>query len=112
MFFVGATGQLITLMLTVGLPFVFLFSGNGNVELAQQTLRIEAHSVHSEIISVDVAYYCADQSNIIEVENVPLIFRECLAKCLLHKDFTEKWKAIYSKSSGNKAPPLIPCFIC
>ncbi len=112
MFFVGATGQLLTLMLTVGLPFVFLFSGNGNVELAKQPARIEAHFFQYEVAPVDIVSYCIDHSSINEAEVSPLIFRECLAKCLLYKEFSGKWKAIHSRSSGNKAPPLITCFIC
>lgn len=110
MFFVGATGQLLTLILTVGLPFVFLFSGSGNVERTQQTLRIEAHPVHSEIVSADFVSFCIDQ-NVILVEEARLVFHEYRTKCVLQKGFPGKWKTIFFRSSGNKAPPLIPCFI-
>lgn len=112
MFFVGATGQLITLMLTVVLPFVFLLSGNRNVEAAPYTLRIEAHPLHSEVVSGCIDSTSFDQSVVSEVKEAHIGFRECLAPCLHHHHFQEKWKTIYSKSSGNKAPPYILCFIC
>ncbi len=111
MFFVGATGQLITLILTVGLPFVFLLSGNRDVEAAQHTLRIEAHPVHSEVVSMDIHFSRIDQSGVSEVEEAHVIFCECRTQCLLRENFPGKWKTIYSKSSGNKAPPVIPFFI-
>jgi len=38
MFFVGATEQLITLILTVSLPFIFFLSGNHEIKATQQPL--------------------------------------------------------------------------
>ena len=38
MFFIGATGQLLTLILTVCLPFVFLFSAEPKTDLLKETL--------------------------------------------------------------------------
>lgn len=109
MFFVGVTGQLLTLILTVDLPFMSLSSDNGNVEFAQQTLQIEAHPVHSEVASADLVSFCNDQS-ITDVDKAFLVFHEFRAKCFLQKSFLGKWKTIFFRSSGNRAPPLIPFF--
>jgi len=105
MFLVGATGQLLTLMLTIGLPFVFLFSGHQKVELTQHTSVLE--------VSLDVV------SNV-QIENNSLVFDFAdyaeINKQQFILDFSPPNKnpfavfylnceSLWKNSSGNKAPP-------
>ena len=105
MFFVGATGQLLTLILTIGLPFILLISGHKKVELNQNTKRIE---VYQEI----------NLSNFILKEDsssFPLVAEETIQQNLIIHSLPLKknpplfnlvdWHYIELTSSGNKAPP-------
>lgn len=112
MFFVGATGQLLTLILTVCLPFVFILSGQQKITVDQTTFNFDSHKIHTEISSINNDTYqfidnLTDEIQIQKSEFVPSDIRQ-----ILPKDFQDEWKSIYLKSSGNKAPPVFPCFSC
>jgi hypothetical protein len=111
MFFVGATGQLLTLILTVCLPFVFLVSSQPKLEVLQETVNFENQKkqqeiTSSEIISSDFIFNSIEKNQKISIEvdgiaiqKIPLL------------EFRVK-KTFYAESSGNKAPPSFNCFSC
>jgi len=53
MFFVGATGQLLTLILTVSLPLVFLVSGHQKIDVQQNKLNFEIQQNYLKISSFE-----------------------------------------------------------
>jgi len=112
MFFVGATGQLLTLILTVCLPFVFLVSSQPKTELLQETLNFETRINQQEVSSPEISCFvidlnCTDkfQDNDIEVSDI-------FIQKIPPTEFRVKWKSFYTESSGNKAPPSFHCFSC
>ena len=106
MFFVGATGQLLTLILTVGLPFILLVSGHNKSELNQNIKRIEVYqeiSPYIFILKEDCSFFpplsdeTIQKNSIIHslpLEKYPLLF------------YLVDWHNVELTSSGNKAPPL------
>jgi hypothetical protein len=112
MFFVGATGQLLTLILTVCLPFVFLFSAQPNTEILNDTLLFNKFEIKQQITSFEYNSIEFQNDTIInETVNWPLP-EMSLVKDYHCKKFREKWKSINLKSSGNKAPPAFDCSAC
>jgi hypothetical protein len=112
MFFVGATGQLLTLILTVCLPFVFLVSSQPKTIPSQETVQLDlqksVHEVSSqEVSSLDFSFIFADklQINNIEPDNT-------FIQKIPPENFQINWKTFYAESSGNKAPPSFRCFYC
>ena len=113
MFFVGATGQILTLILTVCLPFVFLVSGNQKIEVQSPANFLVVNQNQLEISSVEIGtfnytddFVCEEKCHLFEFDDFPIIQK------FPYDNFHVKWKSIYSKSSGNKAPPVFPCFYC
>lgn len=112
MFFVGATGQLLTLFLTVCLPFVIILSGGKKAELAKNTSLIE---IQQNKISVDV-------SNAESVDFLDFIYAKSTLPKIKHAEgpplkipllsFLLKTHSFSLKSSGNKAPPSGISFLC
>jgi len=106
MFFIGATGQLLTLILTVGLPFIFLLSGHQKSELNQNSKRFEVYqeinpyNFKSEVdsSSFTLVTYETKQQNLILLnsphEKNPFIF------------YLGEFNGIELTGSGNKSPPL------
>lgn len=111
MFFVGATGQLLTLILTVCLPFVFLVSAQPKTELLHETLNFETQITQLEVsapeISCEFDLNCTDKHQDIDIE-----FNEIFIQKMHPPEFRVKWKSFYTESSGNKAPPVFSCFSC
>lgn len=114
MFFVGATGQILTLILTVCLPFVLLVSGNQKIEVQSPANYFMINQNAQEISSHEISTFCYSTDFLTEETN-PHRF-----KC---DDFPEiyqfpcdnihvKWKSVYSTSSGNKAPPVFQYLYC
>ena len=111
MFFVGATGQLLTLILTVCLPFVFLVSSQPKLEVLQETVNFENQKkqqviTSSEITSPDFIFTFIEKDQIISIEVEGLVIQK-----MPLLEFREK-KTFYTESSGNKAPPSFYCFYC
>ena len=112
MFFVGATGQLLTLILTVCLPFVFLFSAQPKTNLLNDSSLIKNHELNHQITKID--------NNSIEfqfetIENITVELpdlEEAIFEKLPRERYHVKWKSFYLKSSGNKAPPALSAFAC
>ena len=113
MFFVGATGQLLTLILTVCLPFVFLMSGQSKVEVQSPAIYISIHQNHQEVSLNEISNYDINTDFVQEENSIHFNFDEYSSNPKFpHERFRVKWKSIYSKSSGNKAPPVFHCFSC
>ena len=71
MFFVGASGQLLTLLLTVFLPLVFVVTGHKKIELTHNTLNIE---IQLNQISIDTGESCSfDLVDIEMAKNLKLV---------------------------------------
>ena len=112
MFFVGATGQLLTLILTVCIPFVFLFSAQPKTEILNDTLLLNKFEIKQQVSSLDYNSIEFQNETIInESVNWPLP-EMTLVKNYHYEKFREKWKSINLKSSGNKAPPALYSSAC
>ena len=113
MFFVGATGQLLTLILTVCLPFVFLVSGHQKIEVQSAINYFTTQQNIQEIASIDVNSFNYSDDFIKEEKNHLFEFEDfSTVQKFPFDNFLFKWKSVYSTSSGNKAPPTTPCFSC
>lgn len=114
MFFVGATGQILTLILTVCLPCVLLVTGNQKIEVQPSannftvTLQVQELSFNESTTFSFTTESASDESNhfIFNFEHFPEI------KQFPADNHHVKWKSVYSTSSGNKAPPVILSFHC
>jgi hypothetical protein len=112
MFFVGATGQLLTLILTVCLPFVFLVSSHPKSELLQETLNFENRIFQQEVSSPEINYYTFDLNCADKLQDINPEINEIFIQKIPPAEFRVKWKNFYTESSGNKAPPIFNCFSC
>lgn len=110
MFFVGATGQLLTLMLTVCLPFVFLFSGHQNIEIADSSNQIEIRQIHHEVSLDEINAVSYFETNTSENQQSNFVFEKYKRKKTPLREFNIGSETFYIDSSGNKAPPLFYCF--
>jgi hypothetical protein len=113
MFFVGSTGQLITLILTVCLPFVLLVSGKQKAEVQLPANYMVVSGSQIEIVSIgfDNSYHCED-SLVDEQSNCQIFADPPLIQIIPNDNLHVRWKSIYSTSSGNKAPPVFNCYSC
>ena len=112
MFFVGATGQLLTLILTVCLPFVFLVSAQPKTELLQETLNFETQITQLEISAPEISCFEFDLSSTDKFQDNDIEVNEIFIQKMHPPEVREKWKSFYTESSGNKAPPVFNCFFC
>ena len=112
MFFVGATGQLVTLILTVCLPFVFLLSGKQAVEVQLPAKYLVVNQVQNEISSLEKNTVNYFTDIIKEDSKIHFEFKNTVLQTFPLQEYCVKWKSIYSKSSGNKAPPVHLNFFC
>jgi hypothetical protein len=113
MFFVGATGQLLTLLLTVCLPFVFLVSGQKMLHVDAPSNLLVIHQNQNEVSfnEATVLEYSGDFVH--EENNACFVFDDIpIIQKFPFDDFQVRWKSVFSKSSGNKAPPSIHYFPC
>lgn len=113
MFFVGATGQLITLLLTVCLPLVLLLSGNPQVDVQSPANYFSSVQIQ-HVITVTEKATVQQAAGFVKTETQqPFVFhdRRVKQKIPLYNSFIT-WNADFSASSGNKAPPSIFTFSC
>ena len=73
MFFVGATGQLLTLILTVCLPFVFLFSAQPKAKILNDSLIIAKHEINHQVTNFENISF---DIQIESIENQPLCYSD------------------------------------
>ena len=109
MFFVGATGQLLTLILTVGLPFVFLVSGHQKIEIQQPNLSFEIQQNDQNISSFENNSFDSSAHNSAEIQKVIIKIEDSYFQKIPLLIFTVKWKSFCLNDSGNKAPPVFYC---
>ncbi len=112
MFFVGATGQIITLVLTVSLPFILFLSGNHKLNIEQPTLSFDIHQDHQENSSSDFTSYKFEQNYSAEIYKKNIKIEESVFIKIPHSQFKVKQKLICLDYSGNKAPPTSTVFFC
>lgn len=105
MFFVGATGQLLTLILTILLPVVFLISGHQNGKSFAKSFDHK-----NKIQYVQASAKTDAMQNIDFVSDELLPFRMIAISessfLLPMPDFQVLWKCTFLFCSGNKAPPF------
>jgi hypothetical protein len=105
MFFVGATGQILTLILTVCLPFVFLFSAEPKSNILTETLQFENIQIHQEVVLAEGNSQQIHFDSIENLQNIFTEFEDSVIQKIHSKNVREKWKSFCAESSGNKAPP-------
>lgn len=105
MFFVGATGHILTLLLTVLLPFILLIGGNKNIDLPN-------HHFHTEVKRFTLKTEINSQYHLAQVfidekreDSKVSVFEKKPGKITLPK-FQVLWKCNLLLCSGNKAPPF------
>jgi hypothetical protein len=112
MFFVGATGQILTLILTVCLPFVFLFSAEPKSNSLTETLQFENIQIHQEVVLAESYSQQIHFDSIENLQNIFTEFEDSVIQKIHSKNVREKWKSPFFANSGNKAPPVfnfLPC---
>lgn len=112
MFFVGASGQLITLILTVCLPFILILSGFEKIDIQKSTLSFYVHQNQQEVLTVDYSSYDFTQYSSTEIQYNKIEIEDSDPIKIPHSHFKEKWKYFNLHDSGNKAPPIFHCIFC
>jgi hypothetical protein len=105
MFIIGATGQIITLILTVILPMLMLVPRHPKVEVITSYPKLEIHQSHNNPL-VNILQ-TADFSDDIRVKKqlLPVVFNNQGNLNDTAQNKKVKWKTFYLHDSGNKAPP-------
>lgn len=113
MFFVGGTGQLITLILTVCLPLVLLFSANPQAEAQSPANYFSAVQVQ-HVISISENATVPRAAEFEQKENEqPFVFHDKRVKQKIPvRNAQIRWNTDFFTSSGNKAPPVKLGFNC
>jgi len=110
MFFVGATGQLLTLILTVCLPFVFFISTPTNPQIAQETSFVNPIGIYTEIVSNEIHSKQIQAESTFEVSEISF-YSETNSSIEYPPGNNHCCQSIYYQtSSGNKAPPTFLCY--
>ncbi|HSO87331.1 MAG TPA: hypothetical protein VLQ91_12310, partial [Draconibacterium sp.] len=91
MFFVGATGQLLTLMLTVCLPFVFLVSSQPKAELLEETLNFENRIIQQEVSAPEINSFILDLNFADKFEDIKFEAKEVFTQKMPPTEFRVKW---------------------
>jgi hypothetical protein len=112
MFFVGASGQLITLILTVCLPFILILSGSEKIDIQKSTLSFYVYQDYQEVSTVDFNSFDFTQYSSSEIQYNKIEIEDSDPIKIPHSHFKEKWKFYYLHASGNKAPPVFHCIFC
>ncbi len=112
MFFVGATGQILTLILTVCLPFVFLFSAEPKAAVYNKTLLSESIQIRQEIISFENNSFQIHFDSTEIAKDTKIDFTDTFIQKISITKNLLKFESFCTESSGNKAPPNIYCFSC
>ena len=111
MFFVGATGQLLTLILTVGLPFVFLFSGHQKIEIQNPSSKLQIQQEKQKIV-IDTSISFEEAFNLVfEQQKINIGIKFVRLKKNLPGNSIKKHKRFLANYSENKAPPSVVYFL-
>ena len=106
MFFVGATGQLLTLILTVSIPFMMLVTGHQKVELYEKQISFDIEHLNRFEINIDNQTHFSGSDFVAENKKCHTIFNFVRVLKTPPDKFRVSWKMIYLEYVGNKAPPL------
>jgi len=110
MFLVGATGQLLTLILTVCLPFVFFISAPPSTQIAQEVSISNQTELFAETISYEFNTEQIQAENTCEKPEI-IFYPEFSPSIKYPPGNYQRCQSIYHQtSSGNKAPPSFLCF--
>jgi hypothetical protein len=112
MFFVGITGQLITLMLSVCLPIVFLVSSHSKSALPGKTVQIEIQKNLNSSNSVKISSVKIEVNFALHIQNIKFEIAEIFNRKIQLQEFNLKWQLLYAESPENKAPPVIRFYSC
>jgi hypothetical protein len=107
MFFVGFGGQLITILLTVAIPFVLLFSGTSKeftVNQSSQVTKVELKvSRQIEVVNNTPVILNAQHSDLQKIKSLFFL----LSGELITDDSFCNPLYLFIGASGNKAPPSL-----
>jgi len=112
MFFVGVTGQLITLILTICFPLVFFVFGNHKTDVQRTTLSVNIHQSHHEISSFDFNSFEFEQDYFAEIYKKNIKIEESAFIKIPYFQINVKQELCYLDYSGNKAPPISTSSYC
>ncbi|NOR74831.1 MAG: hypothetical protein GQ525_06710 [Draconibacterium sp.] len=107
MFFVGATGQLLTLLLTVCLPFVFLLSGHQKIEHSQNNSKLEIFQRFDNGIQLSKTSIKIKSQNIYEIQSQYFVFEFSPPNKTKQEFVLTKLKSLTQNCFGNRAPPSL-----
>lgn len=112
MFFIGATGQFLTLILSVCLSFVFLFSAGPKTSLLTETFFFENIQIQQETVSFGNNSFQTGIDSIENIDETKVGFENSLLQKVSDTKKLFKWKSFWVESSGNKAPPAFNWIYC
>lgn len=112
MFFIGATGQLLTLLLTVLLPFMLLVSGHQNIETQTTKHNFEVEHISNIEITFENNSSILAPDFYFELQKQHTFFEKSVVLKYPLKKLLVKPKTLCLNTSGNKAPPALICFSC
>jgi hypothetical protein len=105
MFIIAATGQILTLILTVILPMMMLVTRHPKVEVKNSYSKSEIHQSHDNLLVINFQKVDFPDDIRVKKQLVPVVinYQENLNDKAQNKKV--KWKTFYFHDSGNKAPP-------
>lgn len=109
MFFVGATGHLLTLILTVCLPVVFLFAAKPDLVVSHDVIVSENHRISADNSSMNFVQAEIDLDFVAEKNEIHFDFENQVIQKIPLPDIVGSYHQFYIQSSGNKAPPRFYC---
>lgn len=109
MFFVGATGQILTLILSVCLPMVFLCSGKPTDFVSQEFVIFSPQNISAEVITVNYEQAGIELNIIKEEKQTNSDFAKQIVSKILLWTIDDVPDLFYIQNSGNKAPPVSHC---
>ena len=112
MFFVGATGQILTLILSVCLPFVLLFPAGPKANLLTETIFFENIQIQQETVSFGNNSFQTGIELDESMDETNADFEDSRNQKIPDTKNQVNWKLFFSESSGNKAPPAFHWFYC
>lgn len=112
MFFIGATGQILTLILSVCLPFVFLFSAGPKANLLTEPFFFENIQVQQETVYFGNNSFQTGIELDESMDETNADFEDSRNQKIPDTKNQVNWKLFFSESSGNKAPPAFHWFYC
>lgn len=110
MFFIGATGHFLTLILTICLPFVFIISGHQKITLPDHSLQLEAKQIRHEISTNYVTSGSIAEVSAFVNNCCILIAKSSTFRKIPYRNVNLKKKPFYFDCNENKAPPVFHCF--